>query len=79
MFSCVRENLTNRQVFLLVGAGIAAIFKTKNVALDGAYKPTEGVDDTPTTTTIEESGSSEVVGSLVEAAVHSLCNDSSEK
>ena len=77
MFSCVRENLTNRQVFLLAGAAIAAIFKTKNMALDGAYKPAEGVDDT--TTTIEESGPSEFVGSLVEAAVHSLYNDSSEK
>ena len=32
--SCIKEKLTSRQMFLLVGALIAAIFKTKNVAMD---------------------------------------------
>nr|BDT63057.1 MAG: wsv295-like protein [Trachysalambria curvirostris nimavirus] len=32
--SCIRDKLTNRQFFLLVGAAMAALFGTRNVAMD---------------------------------------------
>nr|BDT63535.1 MAG: wsv295-like protein [Pasiphaea japonica whispovirus] len=42
--SCIREKITKKQMFLLVGAVVAAVFKTNNVAVSSTSNST--IDDT---------------------------------
>lgn len=45
LVSCIKEKLTSRHVFMLAGAAIAAIFKTKNVATESEEDPSTGEED----------------------------------
>nr|BDT63101.1 MAG: wsv295-like protein [Sicyonia whispovirus] len=49
IINCVRSKLTRRQVFLLAGAAVAAIFNTRNVAFDerSAAGPVVSVPSSP--------------------------------
>ena len=78
LVSFIREKLTRRQMFLLAGAAVAAVFKTRNVALDELTPA--GIVDNDLVADSEKAGSSnissDVIGSLVEAAVDSFSRDS---
>ena len=81
LISCIKEKITKRQFFLLAGAAIAAIFKTRNVALSTAAGTMDSDEDN-TPTESEESVpyniSSEIIETVIETAVDSVLHESSK-
>lgn len=71
LVSCVTEKLTSRQMFILVGAAIAAIFKTKNVAMDGEKDPSADYEDGDDINSANNN-SVDIIGTIVDTAVDSI-------
>ena len=76
LVSCFREKLTRRQMFLLASAVIAAIFKTKNVAMDDKEDPSvEDPNDDDNNNASSASAnniSADIVSTVVDAAIDSI-------
>ena len=73
LVSCVKEKLTSRQMFILVGAVIAAIFKTKNVATGGKEDPL--VEDENGDNVTSNASSTDIVSTIVDATVNNSTNE----
>nr|AKS10636.1 wsv295-like protein [Metopaulias depressus WSSV-like virus] len=69
--SCIKEKLSSRQMFILAGATIAAIFKTKNVAVDEDGDD-EGGDVDLNSSTSANNISEDIINAVVDVAIDSI-------